>query len=65
MTGDHIGIPAEPARQCTRCGALGTHYLTCPVLRLPLGYRFSEDPDLSMPVVAGNSTSPGGQQWVT
>lgn len=31
------------APQCTRCGAVGTHYLTCPDLRLPPGYRLSED----------------------
>ena len=29
---------------CIRCGAVGTHYLTCPSLRLPSGYRLSEDP---------------------
>ena len=35
--------PAEqPERQCTRCGAVGTHYLTCPGLRLPPGYRLSD-----------------------
>jgi hypothetical protein len=28
-------------RQCTRCGAVGTHYLTCPGLRLPSGFRLS------------------------
>jgi hypothetical protein len=33
-----------PARQCTRCGAVGTHYLTCPSLRLPSGHRLSEAP---------------------
>jgi len=33
-----------PAAQCTRCGAVGTHYLTCPGLRLPLGYRLDADP---------------------
>jgi hypothetical protein len=32
------------ARRCMRCGAAGTHYLTCPGLRLPAGYRLSEDP---------------------
>jgi hypothetical protein len=32
------------AAQCTRCGAVGTHYLTCPSLRLPSGYRLSQDP---------------------
>jgi hypothetical protein len=29
-------------RRCTRCGAVGTHYLTCPDLRLPSGFRFGE-----------------------
>jgi hypothetical protein len=33
-----------PAGHCIRCGAVGTHYLTCPSLRLPSGYRLSEDP---------------------
>jgi hypothetical protein len=34
------GRPAEPPeRRCARCGAVGTHYLTCPGLRLPTGYR--------------------------
>jgi hypothetical protein len=32
------------AGHCIRCGAVGTHYLTCPGLRLPSGYRLSEDP---------------------
>ena len=52
MTGSYIKIPPGPARQCTRCGALGTHYLTCPILQLPRGYRFSEDPTMSTPVTA-------------
>lgn len=38
------GAAGLPTRQCTRCGAIGTHYLTCPSLRLPPGYRPSEDP---------------------
>jgi hypothetical protein len=38
MTGNHSSIPPGSARQCTRCGALGTHYLTCPSLRLSPGY---------------------------
>ena len=41
MTGSQGSIPAGPARQCARCGALGTHYLTCPSLRLPPGYRLA------------------------
>ena len=32
-----------PGRQCTRCGAVGTHYLTCPSLKLPPGYRLSAE----------------------
>ena len=38
------------ARQCTRCGAVGTHYLTCPGLRLPSGYRLSEDREPECPI---------------
>jgi hypothetical protein len=53
MTGSYITIPPGPARQCTRCGALGTHYLTCPVLQLPRGYRVSQDPTMSTPVTTG------------
>jgi hypothetical protein len=34
----------DPPRQCSRCGAVDTHYLTCPSLRLPAGYRLSQDP---------------------
>jgi hypothetical protein len=37
------------ARQCARCGAVGTHYLTCPGLRLPPGYRVGGPPGLSPP----------------
>jgi len=33
-----------PAGLCRRCGAVGTHYLTCPVLRLPPGYHLGDDP---------------------
>jgi hypothetical protein len=33
------GAGQLPERQCARCGAVGTHYLTCPALRLPPGYR--------------------------
>ena len=36
--------PEVSAPQCTRCGAVGTHYLTCPGLRLPPGYRLSAEP---------------------
>lgn len=35
------GAAARPP--CRRCGAAGTHYLTCPSLRLPPGYRLSQD----------------------
>lgn len=53
MTGRYIKILPGPARQCTRCGAVGTHYLTCPVLQLPRGYRVSEDLTMGTPVRAG------------
>jgi hypothetical protein len=34
----------EPrARRCVRCGAVGTHYLTCPDLRLPSGFRLARE----------------------
>jgi len=33
-----------PGGQCMRCGAVGTHYLTCPGLRLPSGYRLGDAP---------------------
>lgn len=36
--------PELPIEQCTRCGAVGTHYLTCPGLRLPPGYRLNAEP---------------------
>jgi hypothetical protein len=38
-------VPAQPPeRRCARCGAVGTHYLTCPGLRLPTGYRLFDAP---------------------
>ena len=37
--GQEGGPAGPPERQCSRCGAVGTHYLTCPDLRLPSGYR--------------------------
>ena len=33
-----------PDRRRPRCATVGTHYLTCPTLRLPPGYRISNDP---------------------
>jgi len=33
----------QRAQLCTRCGAVGTHYLTCSSLRLPVGYRVGQD----------------------
>ena len=38
------GAGEPPGSQCTRCGAVGTHYLTCPDLRLPSGYRLGDAP---------------------
>jgi hypothetical protein len=37
---DHVD--QVPVRQCGRCGGVGTHYLTCPALKLPPGYRISD-----------------------
>ena len=48
LAGDHEPevTPARadelPRTQCARCGAVGTHYLTCPGLRLPSGYRLGD-----------------------
>ena len=51
MTASRAGRTPGPARtgkplerQCPRCGGAGTHYLTCPSLRLPPGYRLTADP---------------------
>ena len=44
------GQAAEPPeRRCARCGAVGTHYLTCPGLRLPSGYRIGDAPGPEAP----------------
>ena len=49
MTGAPSPVPGEPdatpgwsGEPCLRCGAVGTHFLTCPGLRLPSGYRLGE-----------------------
>ena len=42
--GQEGGPAGPPERQCSRCGAVGTHYLTCPGLRLPTGYRLVDAP---------------------
>jgi hypothetical protein len=55
MTGRSITRAPGPARQCARCGALGTHYLTCPLLRLPRGYRVSQDPHPGAPATSGDA----------
>ena len=36
-------VPAREPQPCLRCGAVATHYLTCPSLRLPAGYRPGQD----------------------
>jgi hypothetical protein len=40
--------PARPGnrhlRLCTRCGGAGTHYLTCPSLRLPADRHAGQEP---------------------
>ncbi len=56
-----------PTRQCRRCGAVGTHYLTCPGLRLPPGYRLSEDhgPEFGRGLPAGTCGSVMGEDVMT
>ncbi len=31
---------------CLKCCAVNSHWLICPTLRLPAGYRISDDPEL-------------------
>jgi hypothetical protein len=50
--------PDQSPAPCTRCGAVGTHYLTCPGLRLPPGYRLSADPGLE----SGPERAPAGRR---
>ena len=44
-----MSMPLAEPGQCTRCGAVGTHYLTCPRLRLPEGYRVSAEGEYALP----------------
>lgn len=53
--------PGLPTRQCVRCGALGTHYLTCPSLRLPSGYSL-RGPAMA-PVVRRACGGPDHPDW--
>lgn len=52
----------RPGRRCVQCGAVGTHYLTCPSLRLPPDYRLSADlgPECLRGLPAGDCASPAG-----
>ncbi len=57
-----------PGRQCSRCGAVGTHYLTCPGLRLPAGYSLSDPPGAEcgrgLPAAArGPRSGPDHPDW--
>lgn len=54
--------PQPPARQCTRCGGVGTHYLTCSRLQLPSGYRFIDD-DQRPAAPRRPSGGPGHPDW--
>ena len=41
---ERAGRREEPrAGRCIRCGGVGTHYLTCPDLRLPSGFRLARE----------------------
>jgi hypothetical protein len=44
-----VGSPPR-AQLCTYCGAVATHYLTCPSLQLPAGYRPGRDAGSAAPV---------------
>jgi hypothetical protein len=65
------GVPEPRERRCARCGGVGTHFLTCARLRLPSGYRFSDDMAASggeppgwAPVPARRlSSGPGHPDW--
>ncbi len=50
------GAPRTRKLPCARCGAVGTHYLTCSRLQLPSGYRFSDD---DRPATASRRPSSG------
>jgi hypothetical protein len=47
-------VQDAPDQVCPRRAAVGTHYLTCPTLRLPPGYRFSEDPGREVSPATGS-----------
>jgi len=49
--------------RCARCGAVGTHYLTCPGLRLPPGYRLSEARRPGAPSASGQAARDGQAGW--
>jgi hypothetical protein len=53
--------PGKPLRLCTRCGGVGTHYLTCPSLRLPADHHAGEGSvrERLGGLVPGRAGSPG------
>ena len=56
-------------RLCARCGGIGTHYLTCPSLRLPADRRHAYDaardsaPAARRGPVPGQSGGPDHPDW--
>jgi hypothetical protein len=48
------------ALRCARGGAVGTHYLTCPGLRLPPGYRLGPG---SQPTTGRPGGGPDHPDW--
>jgi hypothetical protein len=65
MTRNQSNIAPGPGWQCARCGGLGTHYLTCPLLQLPRGYRFSDDQIPSTSFTAGKQHTTRQPQRMT
>ncbi len=56
-------VPDGPPRAqlCPHCGAVATHYLTCPSLQLPPGYRPGRDTGSAAP--APLASGPHHPDW--
>jgi hypothetical protein len=54
----------KPARLCLRCCGIGTHSLTCPLLRLAPGYRVLADPDYEAGPETSHDARDTASAWV-